>query len=120
MLPVTSAEIDCFGSDVIIDQALVEIGGAVEPGAEVLLNNVSVPVKEGRFLHRAGLSQPGEYALSVVACALGKALCVIAIRVCRVDDMTLVAASFTHDLLLTYARIAQNPLIYRGQNVAFD
>ena len=119
-LPVTSAEIDRPGFDVITDQPEVEIGGAVEPTAEVVVGKVPVPVKEGRFLHREALPQPGDYALSVVARAPGKAPRVISIKVKRVKDMTMAAASFTHDPALTYARIAQNPLIYRGQNVAFD
>jgi hypothetical protein len=79
-----------------------------------------VPVKEGRFLYREALPQPGDYALNVVARAPGKAPRVVAIKVKRVKDMTMAAASFTHDPALTYARIAQNPLIYRGQTVAFD
>jgi hypothetical protein len=119
-LPVTSAEIDRPGSDVITDQPQVEIGGAVEPTAEVFVDKVQVPVKEGRFLHRVDLPQPGDYTLGVVARAPGKAPRVISIKVKRVNDMTMAAGSFTHDPSLTYARIAQNPLIYRGQNVAFD
>jgi hypothetical protein len=119
-LPVTSAQIDRPGPDVVTDQLLLEIAGAVEPTAEVVVAGTPVPVTEGRFLYRANLPEPGEYKLAVVARAPGKAPRVIDIRVRKVSDMTMAAATFKHDPALTYARIAQNPLIYRGQSVAFD
>lgn len=119
-LPVTSAQIDRPGPDVITDQALLEVAGAAEPSAEVTVEGTPVPLHQGRFLYRANLPQPGEYKLQVVARAAGKAPRVIEIRVRRVSDMTLAAASFKYDATLTYARIAQNPAIYRGQSVAFD
>jgi hypothetical protein len=119
-LPVTSAQIDRPGPDVVTDQTLLEIAGAVEPTAEVVIAGSAVPVTDGRFLYRANLPEPGEYKLAVVARAPGKAPRVIDIRVRKVSDMTMAAATFKHDPALTYARIAQNPLIYRGQSVAFD
>jgi hypothetical protein len=119
-LPVTSAQIDRPGPDVVTDQLLLEIAGAVEPTAEVVVAGSPVPVTDGRFLYRANLPEPGEYKLAVVARAPGKAPRVIDIRVRKVSDMTMAAATFKHDPALTYARIAQNPLIYRGQSVAFD
>lgn len=119
-LPVTILQIDKPGSDVVTDQALLEIAGGVEPGATVHIDGVAVPVHGDRFLHSAALTKPGQFTFDVIARAPGKAPRQVALRVHRVEDMALAAASFDADKTLTYARIASNPVIYRGQKVAFD
>jgi hypothetical protein len=119
-LPVASMQIDRPGPEVITDQPVLEIAGAVEPGAAVDIDGVTVDVNDGRFLYRLKLSEPGTRQLTVIARAKGKAPRVSEINVQRVADLTLAAASFTPDPSLTYARIAQKPVIYRGQKAAFD
>jgi len=119
-LPVTSLQIDRPGPTVTTDQAALEVAGAVEAGAEVLVDGQAVRVNEGRFLHRLRLQKPGEYQVRVLARGQGKAPRAFDLKITRVADLALAAASFKPDPALTYARIAQNPVIYRGQNVAFD
>lgn len=119
-LPLASMQIDRPGPEVVTDQPVIEVAGAVEPGAAVTVDARPVDVIDGRFLYRAPLENAGEHVLKVVARAKGKVPRVSEIKVQRVADMTLAAASFTADPTLTYARIAQNPVMYRGQKVAFD
>jgi hypothetical protein len=119
-LPVTSLQIDRPGPHVTTDQSALEVAGAVEAGAEVLVEGQPVRVHEGRFLHRLQLGKPGEYSVKVLARGQGKAPRAVELKITRVADLALAAASFKPDATLTYARIAQNPVIYRGHNVAFD
>ena len=119
-LPVTSMQIDRPGPEVVTDQSSLEVAGAVEPSASIEVNGQAVAVNDGRFLHRAELGKVGDHVLKVVARAKGKAPRVVELKVSRVEDLTLAAASFTPDPQLTYARIAQKPVIYRGQKVTFD
>lgn len=119
-LPVTSMQIDTPGAEVVTDQPLLEVAGQVEPGAAVEVAGREAQVIDGRFLHRAQLGELGDHTLKVVARAKGKAPKIAEIKVERVKDLTLAAASFVPDPSLTYARIAQKPVIYRGQKVAFD
>ncbi len=119
-LPVVSMQIDRPGAEVTTDQSLIELAGVVEAGAEVFVEGRPIEVREGRFLHRAELPQPGDYVLHVVARATGKAPRVQELRLRRVTDLTLAAASFKADSGITYAKLMQNPSTYRGQNVAFD
>jgi len=119
-LPVTTMQIDKPGPDVVTDQASLEIAGGVEPGATVQVGGVPVVVNGGRFLYRASLPKAGDYTFDVIARLPGKAPRQVPIRARRVEDMALAAATFEADKTLTYARIAPNPVIYRGQKVAFD
>jgi hypothetical protein len=119
-LAVASMQIDRPGPEVITDQPVLEIAGAVEPSAAVDIDGAIVEVNDGRFLYRLKLAEPGTRRLTVIARAKGKAPRVSEINVQRVADLTLAAASFTPDPSLTYARIAQKPVIYRGQKAAFD
>jgi hypothetical protein len=119
-LPVTSLQIDRPGPSVTTDQSSLEVAGAVEAGAEVLVDGKPVRVNEGRFLHRVPLAKPGDYTIRVLARGQSKAPRAIEVQIKRVADLALAAASFKPDAELTYGRIAQNPVIYRGQNVAFD
>jgi hypothetical protein len=119
-LPLASMQLGRPGPDTVTDQPLIEVAGAVEPGAQVHVAGHSVPVIDGRFLSRVPLPAPGTHVIKVVARAKGKAPRVAEIKVDRVTDLTLAAASFVPDAALNYARIAQNPVMYRGQKVAFD
>ncbi len=119
-LPLASMQVDRPGADVVTDQALIEVAGAVEEGAEVSVDGRPVQVKDGRFLHRADLPQPGDYTLRVIARASGKAPRIEEVRVKRVTDLTLAAASFQADASITYGKLMQNPVTYKGQKVAFD
>jgi hypothetical protein len=119
-LPVVNMQIDRPGPESITDQAELEVAGAVEPGAAVDVDGVAVEVNDGRFLHRLRLPEPSTRRLTVVARAKGKAPRVVDLSVQRVADLTLAAASFTPDPSLSYARLAQKPVIYRGQKAAFD
>jgi hypothetical protein len=119
-LPVTAMQIDRPGPEVVTDRDSIEIAGGVEPAATVHVGSQAVGVTAGRFLHRAPLPQEGDYTFDVIARAPGKAPRQVPIRVRRVHDMTMAAASFVADASLTYARIVQNPVIYRGQKVSFD
>jgi hypothetical protein len=119
-LPVTSLQIDRPGLSVTTDQSVIEVAGAVESGAQVTLDGTKVKVAEGRFLSRVKLPKVGASKLRVVASVPGKVARSTAIEVERVADLAEAAANFTADSTLTYARIAQNPLIYRGQSVAIE
>jgi hypothetical protein len=119
-LPVTALQIDRPSPDSVTDQDSIEIAGGVSPQATVHVGDLAVGVTEGRFLHRAPLPKEGDYTFDVIARAPGQAPHQVPLRVRRVHDMTMAAASFEADKTLTYARIAQNPVIYRGQKVALD
>lgn len=119
-LPVASMQVDRPGADVITDQTVIEVAGAVEEGAEVRIDGQAVAVRDGRFLHRASLPQAGEYVLRVTARAAGKAPRIEEVRVQRVMDLTLAAASFQADSSITYGKLMQSPVTYKGQKVAFD
>jgi uncharacterized membrane protein YcgQ (UPF0703/DUF1980 family) len=56
----------------------------------------------------------------VVALSEGKAPRSVALSVQRVEDLAKAAAGFEPDRSLTYAKIAQNPAIYRGQRVELE
>jgi hypothetical protein len=119
-LPVTSMQIDTPGTEVVTDLPVLEVAGQVEPSAAVEVAGQEVKVIDGRFLQRVELGEVGDHTLKVIARAKGKAPRVAEIKVKRVQDLALAAASFVPDPTLTYARIAQKPVIYRGQKVAFD
>jgi hypothetical protein len=119
-LPVTSLQIDRPGASVTTDQSSIEVAGAVESGAEVTLDRSKVKVTEGRFLSRVKLPKLGSSTLRVVATVKGKVARSTEINVERVADLAQAAATFKADSSLSYARIAQNPVIYRGQNVAIE
>jgi hypothetical protein len=119
-LPVTALHLDRPGQDVVTDQATLEVAGAVDEDATVSLNGEAVEVRQGRFLRRVALAEPGDHSLRVVARSPSKAPRLLEIRVRRVEDLSVAAASFAFDPELTYAKIQPNPLIYRGQHVRYD
>jgi Glucodextranase, domain B len=119
-LPVASLQIDRPGASVTTDQASVEVAGAVESGAKVTVDGNAVKVSQGRFLSRVKLAKTGVTTVRVVASVPGKVARSAELQVERVADLEQAAAGFKADSALTYARIAQNPVIYRGQNVAIE
>jgi hypothetical protein len=119
-IPVTTMEIDKPGAEVITDRDSVEIAGAVDKGATVTVDGQPVPVEGGRFLHRYPLPQAGTFEPKVVASSEGKAPHVAALKIERVTDLAAAAKGFAVDPQLTYAKVAQNPSIYRGQRMALE
>lgn len=119
-LPLTSMQIDRPGLDVVTDQSRVEIAGAVGPSTQVKVEGERVEVQDGRFVHRYPLPEPGDYELQVVARAPGKAPYVQTLKIRRVRDLREAARDFQADADLRYARLAQNPALYRGRKVAFE
>jgi hypothetical protein len=119
-LALTSLTIDRPGTELVTDQSSVEIAGEVEPNATVTIDGRKVEVRAGRFLDSYPLPKPGEYQPTVSAMAEGKAPRAVKLKLTRVDDLAKAAQSFKVDSALSYAKIAQNPDIYKGQRVAFE
>jgi hypothetical protein len=119
-LVLTSLSIDRPGRELVTDRDSVEIAGEVEPNASVTIDGRKVEVRSGRFLDRYPLPRPGEYQPTVTATADGKAPRAIKLTVRRVLDLAKAAEGFKVDAALSYAKIAQNPSIYRGQRVAME
>jgi hypothetical protein len=119
-LALTALSIDRPGAELVTDRDSVEIAGEVENGASVTIDGRKVEVRSGRFLDRFPLPKVGEYQPTITAMAEGKAPRAIKIKVRRVSDLAKAAASFKVDPALSYAKIAQNPSIYRGQRVAME
>jgi hypothetical protein len=120
VIPIATMEIDRPGVQVTTDRDGVEIAGAVDRDASVTVDGQPVPVVAGRFLYRYALPQPGSYQPEVVATVDGKAPHAVQLQVTRVADLAEAAKEFTFDRTLTYAKITQNPTIYRGQRLAFE
>jgi hypothetical protein len=119
-IPVTMMEIDKPGAHVITDRDSVEIAGAVDRDARVTVDGKPVEVTSGRFLHRYPLPKSGEYRPAIVASSAGKAPHAITLDVERVADLAAAAKGFAADPALSYARVVQNPAIYRGQKIAVE
>lgn len=119
-IAVTGLQIDRPGALVVTDHDAVEIAGAVGKDTQVSIDGTPIEVHGGRFLYRFPLPAVGEYQPAVSAVSEGKAPRVVHLVVRRVADLTEAAAGFDADRSLTYAKLVQNPAIYRGQRVAFD
>jgi hypothetical protein len=119
-IPVTMMQIDRPGALLVTDRKSVEIAGAVDKDARVTIDGQSVEVRAARFLFLYELPHVGEYGPQVVALSEGKAPRVMTLSVQRVEDLAKAAAGFEPDRRLTYAKIAQNPAIYRGQRVELE
>jgi hypothetical protein len=119
-IPVTMMQIDRPGAQVVTDHDAVEIAGAVDKDARVTVGGRDVEVRAGRFLDRYALPTASEYRIEVVAMAPGKAPRSIALQVQRVESLVAAAEGFDPDRSLTYAKIASNPAIYRGQRVTLE
>jgi len=116
-VPYATLQIDRPGRSLVTDRKDVEVAGAVDPTATVTLDGRPVTVEDGRFLERIALEAVGERQVQVVAREPGKAPVTRTITIRRVDDLAEAAADFDADDSLTYAKLAQNPTIYRGQKV---
>ncbi len=119
-VPFASLQIDRPGEEAVTDRDAIEIAGAVHPGAAVTIDGRAVEVSEGRFVYSLALPEPGERTVRIVARREGRAPSTAMLHVRRVADLAAEAASFEADPSLTYARIQQNPSIYRGQRVAME
>ena len=119
-VPYAQMQLDRPGTDVVTDRDAIEIAGAVHGSARVTVDGTPVDVRDGRFVHPYPLPAPGEHTPRIVTHQSGRAPRVTTIRIRRVEDMTAEAASFVPDEGMTYARVAQNPDIYRGQKVALE
>ena len=117
-IPFAALQIDRPGARVVTDHASVEIAGAVHPSATVTIDGTVVPVNEGRFLHRYAADRIQRYQVRILARQPGRVPRLRLVEIQRVGDLAAEAQGFAADPSLTYARIAQNPAIYRGQRVA--
>jgi len=119
-IAVTGLQIDRPGALVVTDHDAIEIAGAVGKDTQVSIDGAAIEVNGGRFLHRFPLPAVGEYQPVVTAASEGKAPHVVRLVLRRVADLNEAAAGFDADRSLTYAKLVQNPAIYRGQRVAFE
>jgi hypothetical protein len=119
-LPVAMMQIDRPGREVVTDRGSIEIAGAVGRDTKVSVDGVNLLVKDQRFLYSQPLPKPGSYSPRVVASASGKAPVGVTLKIERVRDLAEAAREFVTDPSLTYAKLAPNPSIYRGQAIALE
>ena len=119
-VPFAMLRVDRPGESLVTDRDSVEIAGEVRPGSHVTLGDEELDVREGRFVHRLPLPEEGELELTLHARLAGYAPRRRTIRVRRVADLAREAARYEVDRALTYARIAQNPEMYRGRGVSLE
>lgn len=119
-IPVAMMQIDRPGREVVTDRDSIEIAGAAGKDTQVHLDKLQLPVKDGRFLHRLMLPEPGEYKPRLVASATGKAPFGVQLSIRRVKDLNQAAAQFGATPDLNYAKLAPNPAIYRGQKISLE
>ncbi len=119
-IPIATMQVDRPGPQAVTDEEAIEIAGAVAPNARVTVDGKPVPVKAGRFLYRLSLPKPGTFKPKIVAREPGRAPHLRTLEIRRVVDLAKEAEGFQADPNLTYARIAQNPSIYKGQKVALE
>jgi hypothetical protein len=119
-IPLAMMQIDRPGMEVVTDRESIEIAGAVGRDTQVRVDDAEVPVKDQRFLYSFPLPKPGDYQPRVVASAAGKAPLGVTLHIRRVHDLAQAAREFVPDPNLTYAKLAPNPTIYRGQSIALE
>jgi hypothetical protein len=119
-IPVAMMQIDRPGLEVVTDHESIEIAGAVGRDTQVRVDGHEVPVKDQRFLYSLALPKPGDFQPRVVASAAGKAPLGVTLKIRRVHDLVAAAREFVPDANLTYAKLAPNPTIYRGQSIALE
>jgi hypothetical protein len=119
-IPVAMMQIDKPGREVITDKDSIEIAGAAGKDTQIHLDKTTIPVKDGRFLYRLALPEAREYKLRLVASAAGKAPLGVTLSIRRVRDLNQAAAQFTPVQDLTYAKLAPNPAVYKGQKIALE
>jgi hypothetical protein len=119
-IPVAMMQIDKPGREVITDKDSIEIAGAAGKDTQIHLDKTTIPVKDGRFLYRLALPEAREYKLRLVASAAGKAPLGVTLAIRRVRDLNQAAAQFAPVQDLTYAKLAPNPAVYKGQKIALE
>jgi hypothetical protein len=119
-IPVAMMQIDRPGREVITDKDSIESAGAVGKDTSIRIDKTNIVVKDGRFLYRFPLPEPGEYKPRIVASAAGKAPLGITLAIKRVRDLNQAAAQFVPVQDLTYAKLAPNPAIYKGQKIGLE
>lgn len=119
-VPFASLQLDRPGKDLVTDATTVEIAGAVHPKAQVTIDGLPVRVQEGRFVHRKPLDGLGEHRPVIVVRQPERAPRRKVILIRRVASIAEEAGRFQADPSVTYARLEQNPEIYRGRSVAFE
>ena len=119
-VPYAALTVDRPGNELITDQGTVEVAGSVAAGATVMLDGTALELRDGRFLQRVPVAEVREYRLQLMVRQPGFAPRHREIVVRRVADLSAEAARYPVDATLTYARIAQNPAIYRGQSMAVE
>jgi hypothetical protein len=120
LIPVAMMQIDRPGRDVVTDRESIEIAGAVGRDTQVRVDDNDVPVKDQRFLYRLALPKPGDYEPRVIASASGKAPLGVTLKIKRVQNLVAAAREFVPEPNLSYAKLAPNPNIYRGQSIALE
>lgn len=120
-IPVTAVQLDSPGAVVVTDRDFVELAGLVAKGVQVTVAGDQVQVNEqGRFLHRWQIPGVGEHRPRLVARAANRAPVGISLSVSRVESLVGAAQAYAPKMKLTYAKIAQNPAMYKGQRVEFE
>ncbi|HKU41040.1 MAG TPA: hypothetical protein VJR89_22915, partial [Polyangiales bacterium] len=119
-IPVAMMQIDRPGREAITDRDSIEIAGAVPKDTQVSLDKTPIPVRDGRFLYRLQLPEPGDYKPRLIASAPGKAPLGVTLSIKRVKDLGQAAAQFAPVADLTYAKLSPNPAIYRGQKISLE
>ncbi len=119
-IPIAMMQLDRPGRDVVTDRESIEVAGAVGKDTVVAIDGTSIGVKDGRFLYRYPLPKAGTYKPRVVASAVGKVPMGIALQIRRVGSLEEAAEEFAPDRELTYAKLAPNPSIYRGQKISLE
>jgi hypothetical protein len=119
-IPVAMLEVDRPGRALVTDRESIEVAGAVGKDTKVSIDGTSVPIKDGRFLYRFPLPKPEAYKPRVVATAAGKAPMGVTLDIRRVRSLEEAAEEFVADRELTFAKIAPNPAIYKGQKIAIE
>jgi hypothetical protein len=119
-IPIASLEIDRPGRSAVTDATEIDIAGEVGRNTAVTIDGRSVEVKDGRFVHRQRLGSLGTHRPVIVATARGKAPNRVELEIERVSDLAEAAKGFRADPAITYAKLAQNPAIYRGRDAAFE
>ncbi len=119
-IPVAMMQIDRPGRALVTDRESIEVAGAVGKDTKVSIDGTSVPIKDGRFLYRFPLPKPETYKPRVVATAAGKAPNGATLEIRRVRSLEEASEEFVADRELTFAKIAPNPSIYRGQKISLE
>ncbi|MFW6052009.1 MAG: hypothetical protein ACODAU_12605, partial [Myxococcota bacterium] len=116
-IPYTTLQLDRPGREVLTDAEAVEIAGAVHSAARVTVDGDPVEVTDGRFVLRYPLPETGVHEVAVVAHQPRRMPRRRTIRIERVADLNAAAEGFPADQDVTYAKLVQNPAIYRGRKV---